>query len=290
MPLSELQAVLARILTDEPVRQRFLEAGRDGPMPPELSGYGLSLPEWRQLGAICAERLNLYAHLLRDKRIAKLPDVLPWTWFLLGESLKWLVPLYCRDHLPATIRKFGEAQTFCRFLVEHASLIEPACAPDVARYEIMIAWFAQRRSVPARQGTTPFSVLEGTAWRELPAVSCTQTENAALVEFDHDLERILPFVQKSERPPESFPGKAVVLFRAGPEGCPPRTYAMQDSAAGLLRLCDGRRSLRDIVEESVSRHDASEGGDREILEEACVSILKRFLNEGIVELCDTAVE
>ena len=262
------------MLTDEAARRCLLECGTGGPIPKEFNEYGLSLSEWQQLGAISTTRLNLYAHLLLDKRIAKLPSVLPWTWFLLGESRKRLIARYCREHLPRTIRKFSEAETFCNFLIEHRNSIDPPYAPDVARYEIMLAAFQHRPYSPP---------LPGIEW-EQESVSCAQTENGALIEFDYDLERILPFLQRSERPPEPFRAKTIVLFCCHPQGGAPFTYVLSDSVTRLLRLCDGRRSLSQIVTGSVAGQVRAGFANREELEQACVSILRKFLEEGIIEL------
>ena len=283
MPLPELQAVLARILTDGPARRRFLDVGSDGPIPPELAGYGLSPLEWSQLRAIPRDRLELYSQLLLNKRLDKLAEMLPWTWFLLGKDLGRLVGLYTRDCLPTSIRKLEEAESFCGYLFENAPLVRPPYVLEVARYELTLARLALRPYVPPNQGRTP--VLEGTKWRDLPDVSCIPTENATPLDFDYDLELILSFAQRSEHPPELLPRKTTVLFCTRPEGAAPRTFGLQAAAAELLDLCDGRRSLRDIVTESVSRHSPTTNGDDETLQDACISVLNRFLSDGVLELC-----
>ncbi len=285
MPLSELQAVLARILTDEPARRRFLDVGRDGPIPSELDGYGLSLPEWLQLRAIPRDRLELYAQLLRNKRLEKLAEMLPWTWFLLGKDRSRLVGLYTRDHLPTTIRKLEEAESFCTYLHENASLVNPPYVPEVARYEITLARLVLRPYVPPSQSCIP--ELESMEWRDLPAVSCIRTENATLLDFDYDLELILSFAQRSEHPPELLPCQTTVLFCTRRDGGAPRSYGLQAAAVELLSLCDGRRSLRDIVRESVSRNSPGANGDDETLRNACISVLNKFLSDGVIELCHT---
>jgi hypothetical protein len=282
MPLPEFQAALARVLSDEPLRQQFVRKGKDDPMPAELHAYGLSEHEWRQLVAVRTDRLSLYAHLLRDKRISKLPDTIPWTWFLLHDSLDSLVPEYCRAHLPASIRKLDEARSFYNFLLGRGS-VQPPYVTEVARYEIVIRSLAEQRKFqtprdtvlewPSGSGTTPLFRL----------LAVARNQGIELLEFDYNMEQILPYLDQQRVPPEVSPSKTPILFATLP-GQQPRGYVLSGGAAALLDLCDGRRSIRSVVDRSVASH-VRNAEDRQMLEAACLQGLKTFVDNGITSLC-----
>jgi hypothetical protein len=281
MPLSELQAALARILTDETLRERFVKSHRDDPIPEDLRLYGLSHHEWNQLLEVRRDRFNLYAHLLRDKRIAKLPETLPWTWLLLRQSLKRLVPEYCRKP-PVSIRKLDEARSFYNFLLEQASPLEPGYVMDVARYEIVVRELTEQGRL-RQPGESRVEWPSGHAASPLFGLLSVVRNGSEVMEFNYNLDEILPHLEQGHIPPEPAAAKTPVIF-AAPSGQRARGYVLSKAAAALLDLCDGRLSVRGIVERSAGAY-ARDAQDRSRLEAACFQGLKTFVSAGIAVLC-----
>lgn len=62
---------------------------------------------------------------------------------------------------------------------------------------------------------------------------------------------------------------------------PERGLALNESAAAILRLCDGDHSIDEIVEELLRAHAAP---DAEIVRRDVMALLEAMLKRGLVEL------
>lgn len=247
MSLSQMQEALAKILTNEPLKESFLTARQGGQIPDEICRLGLTPQEWDHLKAIDAPRLNLYAHLLKHKRAEKAHGVLAWTFFLLAPDLKNVLHLYCDENAPATISRLEEARSFHSFLVRRASTIKPPYVKDIALYELTICSFVQKKYRRKRRGAGSKTTLSKRALQKPDRFTCVKNEGVELVTFDYDLEEIFPFLHRQEQPPAMTPKKSHVLFHGTSYDTLPRSFKVNEETRKLLQLSDGRRSIAEVM-------------------------------------------
>ena len=284
MSLLEMQEALAKILTNEPLRESFLVARQSGLIPDEISRLGITPQEWDHLKAIDAPRLNLYAHLLKHKRTEKAHGVLAWTFFLLAADLPNVLHRYCEENAPATISKLEEARSFYSFLVRRASTIEPPYVKDIALYELTICSFIQRKYPKKRRGAESKATLSKRALQKPNRFSCVKSEGIELVSFDYDLEEIFPFLKRQERPPEMTPKKNHVLFYGTSCDTLPRSFKVNEETRKLLELCDGRRSIAEIVNDLAAARGIETKEARSQFEPACVEILNQLIGLDMLKV------
>jgi len=282
MSLSELQGVLAKILTDEALRQSFVKHTGCDQVPEEFRQYGLTLSDWDQLRAIRADRLKLYAHLLYHKRIEKVSDILIYTFFLLGADLERVTHTYCQECPPSSLAKLIEAHSFYLFLAERASAIEPPYVKDVALYEITLASFTQKKYSRKKQ---PLQAQDmSSAFEKADDFCCIKSEGLELKRFDYDLELILPFLQRRERPPEQVPEKSFFLFQGIEGQIAPRPFKVTEDTINLLDLCDGSKSIAEIVDDLADAYDIRQDENRNRFQMVCFEMLEQLNDLGIVEI------
>jgi hypothetical protein len=284
MSLLEMQEALAKILTNEPLRQSFLAASQSTPIPEEISQLGITLQEWDHLRAIDAPRLNLYAHLLQHKRTEKAHGVLAWTFFLLAPDLPKVLHLYCDEKAPATISKLEEARSFYSFLARQASTIKPPYVKDIALYELTICAFIQKKYAKERRGAKSKAALSKRVLQKPNRFTCVRSEGVELVSFDYDLEVIFPFLQRGEHPPEMTPRKNHVLFYGTSCDALPRSFKVNEETRTLLELCDGRRSVAEIMNDLAAACGIETEKARSRFEPACVEMLNQLIGLNILKV------
>ena len=284
MPLLEMQEALAKILTNEPLRQSFLVASESGLIPDEISELGITPQEWDQLKAIDAPRLNLYAHLLQHKRTEKAHGVLAWTFFLLAPDLPNVLHLYCEESAPTTISSLEEARSFYSFLARRASTIKPPYVKDIALYELTICSFTQKKYPRKKRGAKSKATLSKRALQERDLFTCVKSEGAELVSFDYDLEEIFPFLQRQERPPEMTPKKNHMLIYGTSCDALPRSFRVNRETRKLLELCDGRRSIAEVINDLAAACGIEIEEARSKFEPACVEMLNQLIGLDILKV------
>jgi hypothetical protein len=136
MALAEVQALLARVFTDEAVRERLFAE------PATLATeYGLTSDELSQLEALSVRQVRFAATGLRHKRLNAVSRLLPFTQAALGDRFGPLFMRHAAAYAPSGIRKHrDDALAFATF-VERLARWEPfapPAAPDQLRYEA--AW------------------------------------------------------------------------------------------------------------------------------------------------------
>jgi hypothetical protein len=274
MPLAQLQAALARILTDESLRNKFLEFQAEPGIPAELDGYQLSSSDLQSLLAIRHDRLRLYAHLLRDKRIGKVHDILPWTWALLRPKLHDLMKAYCQQYPPVTISKLEEAETFYSFLRQQHNRIEPSYALDVALYEVTLASFSQLRVRHALPGAGPVAF-----WS--PDLYCARKDGVKILTFEHRMMEILLLLEKDQLPQYPQRDETHVLFVPVTDRVTPQAFEISAVLAKLLTACDGRSTVADMAR-AVAHGQGGNDGRQAYL--AVSNMFLQLFEGGVVEL------
>ena len=129
MALLEQQNFMARIFTDENLRQSFWEN-------PEKIGqeHGLSEIEVAQMKEIIPDDLNFFADSLFHKRFHEVEKLLPLTKKSLGNEFLKIFREFSNQFQPVTVKKHLEdAIQFCKYL--QSQKIEPMYAKDSAKFE-----------------------------------------------------------------------------------------------------------------------------------------------------------
>ncbi len=128
MSLQQQQDFLARLFTDENLRQNFLSE-------PEKIGAenNLSESEIEDLKTVLPEQLNFFADSLYWKRLREVEKFLPLTRKVLGEDFAKLFREFSQNFNPQSVKKHLEdAFEFCKFL-QKQSISE--FAKNAAKYE-----------------------------------------------------------------------------------------------------------------------------------------------------------
>ncbi|HVE58184.1 MAG TPA: hypothetical protein VNB22_15230 [Pyrinomonadaceae bacterium] len=128
MSLQKQQDFLARLFTDEGLRQNFF-------IEPEKIGAenGLSETETEDLKAVLPEELGFFADTLFWKRLREVEKLLPLTKKVSGEDFAKLFREFSQDFNPQTVKKhFEDALEFCRFLRKRNST---ELARNAAKFE-----------------------------------------------------------------------------------------------------------------------------------------------------------
>lgn len=129
MSLQEQQNFLARLYTDETLRQSFLQE-------PEKIGRenDLSEKEIAEIASVIPSELNFFADSLFWKRLREAEKFLPLTKKFLKERFTELFREFSQVYNPQTVKKHLEdALEFCLFL-QNAE-IKPAFIKDIAKFE-----------------------------------------------------------------------------------------------------------------------------------------------------------
>lgn len=133
MGLAEAQRALARLYTDDGLRERFfgdpLKVGRE---------MGLSAEEARELGRLSARKVNAFADSLRSKRFLEVSKLLPMTSRVIGGAFAESFKHHAQTYSPTGIRKhLGDALAFASYLEAklRAERERPGWMLDLLRYE-----------------------------------------------------------------------------------------------------------------------------------------------------------
>ncbi len=129
MSLAETQTLLARLYTDEILRERFLlepvQVGRE---------CGLNETEIEQIKQIPPAQLNFFAESLTHKRFHEVEKLLPLTRKALGADFRKYFDDFSREFIPKTIKKHLEdAVAFAGFLQKQEFKIE--LLSDLIKFE-----------------------------------------------------------------------------------------------------------------------------------------------------------
>lgn len=172
MSLQKQQDFLARLFTDEGLRQNFFSE-------PDKIGAdnGLSESETADLQAVLPEELGFFADSLFWKRLHEVEKLLPLTKKGLQEDFAKLFREFSQTFNPQTVKKhFEDACEFSKFLQNQS--LKPLWAKDLVKYE--------------------FSRL----------IFNADTKKFAFAKFDHDIREIIREIsQDNSKTQVQFPKK-----------------------------------------------------------------------------------
>ena len=144
MGLAQVQALMAGLFTDEPLRERFFDdptaVGRE---------YDLSADELRQLERLSERQAHFFAAALLHKRLNGVAGLLPLTREALGDRFHDLFERYASSYAPRGVHKHrDDALAFAAYLERLARVqpLGPVSALDQLRYEA--AWLRAAQPEP----------------------------------------------------------------------------------------------------------------------------------------------
>lgn len=129
MSLQKQQDFLARLFTDESLRQNFLSEPKKVGLANDLSDTDIA-----ELQTVLPEQLTFFADSLLWKRLREVEKFLPMTKKVLGENFKILFKEFSQTFNPTSVKKHLEdAIEFCKIL--QIKELEPVYAKDIAKFE-----------------------------------------------------------------------------------------------------------------------------------------------------------
>jgi hypothetical protein len=129
MSLLEQQKILARLYTDENLRERFFSE-------PEKTGAenNLTATEIEGIKSILPAEIRFFADSLFYKRLREVEKLLPLTRQVLSSDFETHFRRFASEFLPDSIKKhLDDAIKFCAFL--RLQNLEPLCLVDLIRFE-----------------------------------------------------------------------------------------------------------------------------------------------------------
>jgi len=129
MSLQKQQDFLARLFTDEGLRQNFLSD------PAKIGAEnGLCESETADVQAVLPEEIGFFADSLFWKRLHEVEKFLPLTKKVLKEDFTKYFREFSQTFTPQTVKKhFEDALGFAKFLQTHT--LKPIWANDLAKFE-----------------------------------------------------------------------------------------------------------------------------------------------------------
>jgi hypothetical protein len=247
MGIGEMQACLARLCVNEPFRKLFYVDPTAA-----LDGYGLTREESDALREVDRNMLDLFANSLVGKRGKRVEQAYPLLFAHHGAAM-WRCYSRFYQLYPArpSQPRYQDVVDFGMFLEETLPQVEnvPAYATDLARYERLcylttiagissggLDEFAHAEAEPARLMTVDAQPL--------------LRPNVQVADFAYDVSDIETTLQRGHVPEETrfATGRCSIAFRPDTKGI--RMFRINKPTKTVLGLCDGRRSVGQIVAET----------------------------------------
>jgi len=247
MSAQGFQHALARILTDAGARDAFLSGTELF-----LSEYPLNeneLEHLRQLRVQRREGMEFFSGLLCKKRGAKVKKLMPLTHaFIDGRLWEDAWSGYCQAYrVESFLTPLADAYRFGEFLVDYVTECS-ACRPlfrDVNLYERCKLAMASPAERPKLLQTLLSPLKTGSLMDLYPIISRPFTIQC----LSYDLTRVIPYLKASMPVPEIEPNPTLFLFYYHWTKESISTARINHSLALLLENCNGRATVRNIVEQ-----------------------------------------
>lgn len=251
MSVAELQAALARLCTDSSFRRLFELEPDD-----TLASYTLDEHERETLKAIDRKMLDMFAHSLKSKRLARVRDAYQLVFGKLDHAVLSryydrfyeLHPAFPGDSDSETIRRFGE-------FLESSVATDPDLpfyAADLVRYERL--YLAAARAAHDDDGFATINDAPNGRPADLDETSVPALAAGVVVGvFQYDLVRVLEELAEGGPVTSQEPSAHAFVFRRPPKGSAPDVLRVSAPVQVLLDACDGRRTANDLVAECERR-------------------------------------
>jgi len=268
MSATELQACLARLYTSSSLR-KLMRLDPDA----ALSGYFLTPAERDTIVAIEGAKLEWFAASLKAKRRARLERAFPGLFAIGSPALDTYVE---RFHEVFPLRpgetSGDDAERFGAFVEETIADGEqfPAYARDLVRFELTLQEL--RRSLRAvsvaANRDDPATVTIPKRPRRRPGVRVARFASN-VSEIDDAL--------RNGQPPEPRDERETLVYLLRDADSEPRIMRVSEPTAVLLDLCDGVRSVDEIVAAVEAHYD--QNGLRPGIEDALLELTRSSILE-----------
>ena len=269
MALLDLQTVLARLYTDRAFRALFFAdpfAACDG-MP-------LTRTERQQLVALDRIQVERFARSLRQKRLGLVRELLPATANVMRDRFEKFFFDYC-DAQPSALERVDEALAFAAFLLD-VGLTDPPYLPGCItceRLRLQALYVPSGPLAPCIDDPAP----------PLTPDACPQcTAHIRVAACRYDMETLYARVACGETV-EAQPDACFVLIGKVRGAMRVRMKRINAPTAQLLLLCDGTRTLGEIMEE-VARRIRLSDADKPPFAAECVTLLTPLVESGLLTL------
>lgn len=268
MTPAELQAFLARLYTSAAFRDLFR-------LDPEraLDGYFLTDGEREMARSLDLDAIDWFSSSLRVKRRGRLERAYP-ALFAIDEPA--LDIFYRRYHEIYPLRPGASGETdalqFGAFMEETlgggASL--PAYAADLVRFERTLQELRRdvRADARSRTGKPP----DGNG----PLTRPSRRAGVAVATFHHNVSEIDDALRE-RREPEVRQEEEIVVYAMHDGDREPAILRVSEATALVLSLCDGVRTVAEIVAEMEARYEQSG------LQEGVIGAVERLSTLAILE-------
>ena len=274
MSVAEMQACLARLYVDDAYRQLF-------DLAPETSrqDYQLTEDEFKTLESLDKKMLDLFADMLKKKRKSKFQAAYP----LLFQLLRTKIDRYYNRfyHLyPAKPHELflPQALAFGEFMEEclATDTESPSYASDLARYERY--YFSAMYMPSSRDSLSTFNEPEqqqpGALSRDAYPVLQPGVQYTT---FAYDVVSIATALQEHQEV-IAQKGTYSFIFQQRTRTSDPAVFAISGATNSLLALCDGSRTVSEIIGELEQRFG------KDALTARVLQALHHLLSIGVLEV------
>jgi len=285
MSLRNMQNVLARILTDDNLRETFLRN-------PEIISQENELT-WREqesLRNLDQERLVIYADGLKGGRIALVLQAFPLMKFLASKEIRGFTDVYCRQSPPLSAISmspmYHEVLKFYRFFAPLAASGKLASkyARDILEYEYNICVIGN--SVEASKSAIAFAeakpaLPEDFTWEMIRYLKPRTGSHSIITKFDYDVVELISHLVNQELP-DLEPKITYLLFFKKTDQRGVRKNKITKATADLLSLCDGAESIEVTISNLTSKYGITSNLGKERLAGGCLSILRELYKSTVI--------
>jgi len=280
MTLLDMQRVFSRLLTDDEFQRAFVAGDESA-----CATYDLSEPELHSLRGLTWEWVGLHPHRLAHGRMEMALRGLPLTRRLVQDQLHEHLDRYRREYPPvpeAASAVHTEAHRMSQFigrLVAEGAL-EPAWVAEVAEYErVMLVLSSTAEATRSAAVVAALNAPADGPTAQRSDVVPVAGPHTHVGSFRYPLADILPLVDSGVLPADVRPAARplMILFHQGSRTGRTETMKINPATAAVLELCDGERTVREIVHRLVGTFGPG-------VERGALTVLDRLRAAGVIGL------
>ena len=284
MSLFNMQSLLGKILTDEQLRNNFLNA-------PErvFDGYELTQREMESLRNLDTERLIFYTSGINRHRIDVAFKAFPLTKFLVSDEIKQFVATYCQEFPPTldsaapALREFIWFYQFLVRLIADGKL-RSKYLEDILEYEKSL--FFIENSVEASRSASEFAranrmLLDDFTMDLIWNLKPARGAHGEASSFTYDVIELVSYLSGREIP-ELAPKTTYLLFSKIPNEVGVRTSKINKATMDLVSLCDGDRTTGAVLSKLAGANDLELERDGAKLAGTCLPIFRQLCKFAVI--------